>query len=182
MKLARESWASVRRSRSRPARTTSPRCWMLTGGHGSRESRRVLGECRKRAPRRHTRHAQMGQASSCSAKAANGRPSTRSAPDRPSPPSPPRCGISPGRLVDCTITCAKAVEERARGLLVALLAVGIAVAHADQRCPAPETLKPIRLFAVGTGRPSLSSASTLRMARSSPSHRSRSGRPSADGP
>ena len=62
----------------------------------------------------------------------------------------------------------KAVEERTLRLLVALLAVGIAVAYADERARSGD-FEAERLSAVGTGRPSLSSASTLSTAMSSPS-------------
>ena len=41
--------------------------------------------------------------------------------------------IVPAVFVDCTITCARPLKSERLRLLVALLAVGIAVAHADER-------------------------------------------------
>ncbi len=76
--------------------------------------------------------------------------------------------ISPGCFVDCTMTCASPLKSERLGSLSLCWQLGSPL-PTPMSAPAPETLKPTRLSAVGTGRPSLSRASTFRTATSSPS-------------
>src|ERR1035441_5421933 len=70
--------------------------------------------------------------------------------------------------VDCTITCARPLKSERFGSLSLSWQLGSPL-PTPISAPSPETLKPMKLPAVGTGRPSLSSASTFRIATSSPS-------------